>query len=107
MTTNWNIFNTERQTTDGVITKVTYGCTAQLGTYIDRTVGQLKLTGDASTEGFIPYENLTEVAIVEWVKSSLGHLKVLEIETSLQSKVTTQKEAKEEKTATNGLPWRK
>lgn len=106
MTTNWQIFNTKYQIADGLITKVTYGCIVQLESFIDRIVGELNLTGDASVEGFVPYENLTEATIVEWVKSSLGEEKVTSIENSLQASVTTQKATIDAETVKSGLPWR-
>ena len=106
MTTNWQIFNTKYQTVDGVIVKVVYGCTVQLENFMDRIVGELDLTGDASAEGFVPYENLTESTILEWVKSSLGEEKVTSIENSLQASVTAQKAATDAETVKSGLPWR-
>ena len=48
MTTTWQIFDTVYQTADGLITKVTYGCTVQLENYIDRTIGNIELTGDST-----------------------------------------------------------
>lgn len=106
MTTNWQIFDTKYQTEDGLIIKVTYACTVQLENYIDRTIGELDLTGDASVEGFVPYANLREEIIVGWVKSLLGTSRVTEIETTLQNNVNAQKAAKEAETVKSGLPWR-
>ena len=106
MTTNWQIFDTVYQTADGLITKVTYGCTVQLENYIDRTIGNIELTGDSSVEGFVPYSQLAEETVLVWVKSSLGQESVTSIETTLQNSVTAQKAAKEAETQKNGLPWR-
>jgi len=107
MITTWKIFNTERQTPDGVIIEVTYGCTVELDSCTDRTLRKLQLVGDASLEGFVPYKNLTEETILEWVKNSLGAEAVSNIETSLQNNVTVQKAAKDAKTTKKGLPWEK
>jgi len=106
MTTTWSIFDTNYQKEDGVIIKVVYGCTVQLENFIDRTIAELELTGDASVEGFIPYVNLSEEVILQWVKSSLGQEQVTAIETSLQNNVTAQKAAKQAETVVSGLPWR-
>jgi len=106
MTTTWNIFDTQSQIADGVITRVTYGCTVQLDNCIDRTINNLDLVGDPSSEGFVSYKNLTEETILQWVKSSIGQEQVTAIETSLQNSVTAQKAAKDAETVTNGLPWR-
>jgi hypothetical protein len=106
MTTNWKIFDTKRQTADGVIIEVTYGCTVQLDNFIDRTIGELTLSGSSSVSGFIPYENLTESIVLGWVQTSLGAEQVTAIETALQNNVTAQKAAKEAETEKTGLPWR-
>ena len=106
MTTTWRIFNTESQIADGLVTKVTYGCTVELDRYIDRTIGNLQLVGDTSLEGFVSYKNLTEETILGWVKNSLGDEAVGNIEISLQNSVTAQKAAKDAETVKSGLPWR-
>ena len=102
MTTNWQIFDTKYQTADGLITKVIYGCTVQLENSIDRTIGELELTGTAT----IPYADLTEETILGWVKTSLGAEAVTSIETTLQNNVTTQQAAKDAEIEKSGLPWR-
>jgi hypothetical protein len=106
MTTNWQIYDTKYQVADGLITQVTYGCTVALGKFIDRTTGTLQLVGGSSTEGFIPYSDLTQEIVVGWVKSLLGTAGVSSIETPLRNNVTAQKAAQEAETVKNGLPWR-
>ena len=106
MTTRWQIFDTKYQTADGLINKVIYGCTVELENYIDRTIGQLDLTGDPSAEGFVAYSNLTEQTILGWVQNSLGAEAVTAIEVNLQNNVTAQKQAKEAEAIKSGLPWR-
>ena len=105
MTTTWKIFNTESQIADGVITKVTYGCTVQLDNFIDRVVGTLELVGDTASTGFIEYPALTEETVLGWVKSKLGATYVTATEETLQANVTGAKAARELETVKNGLPW--
>jgi hypothetical protein len=105
MTTTWQIHNTKRRLSDGLVLEVAYGCTAELENFIDRKVGKLQLTGDPSVPGFIPYENLTQEVIIGWVKASLGDSQVAAIETGVQNNVTAQKTAKDNITEVNGLPW--
>lgn len=107
MTTTWQIFDTVYQTADGLITKVTYGCTVQLENYIDRTIGNIELTGDSTLSDFIPFDSLTEANIIEWVKAFLGEEQVISIETNLQTNVVARKEAQDAQTTKQGLPWRK
>jgi hypothetical protein len=105
MTTTWKIFDTQYQVADGLITKVTYGCTTQLENFIDRKIGELELQGDSLDEGFIPYASVPEETILEWVKSILGQEIVTSIETALQQSVTAKKQAEDNKQFNNGLPW--
>lgn len=106
MTTNWEIFDTKYQIADGLIIKVTYGCTVRLENFIDRIIGHLDLVGDPTAEGYISYTDLTEETILGWVTASLGAEAVSNIEISLQNNVTAQKTAKETETVKSGLPWR-
>ena len=106
MAANWQIFDVKSQIADGLVTNVTYGCTAQLDNYIDRRVGELSLEGSADEPNFIPYSDLTETEIIGWVKSILGNTTVNSIETSLNNSVTAQKAAAEAQTTKSGLPWR-
>lgn len=106
MTTTWQIFDTKYQTVDGVVTKVVYGCTTQLGNEIARKVAELELIGDSSAQAFIPYSELSENVILQWVKASLGVEQVATIEEVLQQTVVDRKSAKELETVKSGLPWR-
>jgi hypothetical protein len=107
MTTTWQILDTKYQTADGLITTVTYNCMVQLEEHIDRKIGEITLTGDVSAEGFISYPNLTEEAIVGWVKNILGETEITSIETTLQNNVTARKVIKDTQITKQGLPWRK
>ena len=107
MTTTWQILDTNYQIADGLITKILYRCTVQLENYIDRTIGNIELTGDSTLSDFIPFDSLTEANIIEWVKAFLGEEQVISIETNLQTNVVARKEAQDAQTTKQGLPWRK
>jgi hypothetical protein len=49
---------------------------------------------------FIPFEELTEEIVIDWVKEKLGQEGVLEIENRLQKEIDKQKVA-----TLNGTPW--
>lgn len=87
MTTTWKIFDTKSETSNGLITKVFYGCTVRLGNSVDRKVGQLELTGDTTSKTFIPFSELTQDIVMKWVKDSIGTEQVSLIETTLQDNV--------------------
>lgn len=99
MTTTWQILDTKRQKATGVITRVTYQCTAQEGDKIYKKTGNVPLTGSSpSLPGFIPFTDLTEEIIVNWVKSALGADILTTIEVNLTHKITQDK-------SNSGLPW--
>lgn len=106
MTINWQILDVKSRVADGLVSSITYGCTAQLDNYLDRRVGEVALQGSAESEGFIPYSQLTEAQIVQWTKSTLGSTIVAELEATVSSSVTAQKAAVEAQTLKSGLPWR-
>lgn len=106
MTTTWQIFDTKYHTVSGLVSKVTYGCTVHLESFIDRIMGELELQGDPSITGFVNYTDLTEETIVGWVKTSLGKKQVTAIEASLKSRVTAQQTAAAAELEKTGLPWR-
>ena len=105
MTTTWQIFDTKYQTADGLITDVVYGCTAKLEQEVSRVVAEVQLTGNSSTQGFIPYSELSESILVEWVKQLLGAEQVATIEASIQQSLLDKKAAQQAQVVKNGLPW--
>jgi len=105
MITTWQIFDTKRTAATGLITKIVYGCTVQAENGIERQIGEIEITGDTASPGFISYNELTQDAIVGWVKSSLGEQEVLAIETELENKVIDYQQARQAETEKNGLPW--
>ena len=106
MTTTWNIFDTEYQKADGLITLLRYGCTVTSEGIVDRKIGNLNLSGNPSSAGFIPYGSLTEETLVQWVKTSLGSTEVSAIESTLQDLVSSKVSQEQAQATSNGLPWR-
>ena len=106
MTTTWEIIDTRSQIANGLITKVIYGCMAQSENDMDRKIGEITLTGDATASDFVPFEALTQETVMGWVKSSLGETEVTAIETELQNRIAVRQAAREAVTEKSGLPWR-
>lgn len=105
MTTTWRIYNLERQIADGLVIKVTYGYVVENLGFLDRKVGTIELTGDPTSPDFVPYENLTEEIVIDWVKSELEAEGVTEIETAVQNSVQAAIDEAAAKTTQEGLPW--
>lgn len=105
MATTWQILNTKRENINGLVIEVAYACNAQLDILADATEGRLEFTGDPSDPGFIPYEDLTQAILLDWVKTALGNTEVTAIETTLENNLAVRKAEMEAITVSNGLPW--
>ena len=106
MTTTWEIRDTRSTITDGLITKILYGCVIELEDDIERKIGEITLTGDSTSSNFVPFETLTEETLIEWVKSSLGEEQVIAIETEIQNNINARIAIRKAVTEKGGLPWR-
>jgi hypothetical protein len=70
----WSINDMQRNTTDGGVTTVYWSCTATDDTHSECSAveaGKLRLEPDASADGFVAYDSLTEDTVLGWVYESL------------------------------------
>lgn len=93
----WTIENLERQTIDGLVTKVYWRAKATdwqnvTDVYSEQTLQR----GDE----FIDFEELSQEQIIEWVKSSLGEEQV----TFIENKLIADLEDMASPTVVTGLP---
>ncbi len=113
MTHTWYIKNIERNTSDGMATKVDYQYKTLYNLEGHRFpvgkdyYGQVTLTtGSISDPSFITYENLTENVVLGWITGSID---VTDIQTqnsaSIAQRIQTFLELEAEKTQSEGLPW--
>ena len=96
---NWKI-NTLEYTNDndkGVI-NAHWDCTLLEGEYSARRYGSCSFSPDPSSDGYVPFESLTEELVIGWVQSTLD---VEEIKASLTAQIEEQKNPKTLK----GLAW--
>jgi len=98
-TFTWAIANLERETADGFVFTAHYTVNAADGTYTSGAYGSI---GFQRPDDLIPFAELTEELVVEWVKEALGgDEKVAEIEAALQAQLDEQHAP----TKAAGLPW--
>ena len=96
MTTfNWQVVQTNYNTSDKFITTVHYVVSAVDGEFTASTYGTVGYTEEGA---FTPYSQLTEAVVVGWVQESLGKDTV---EEALAAQITAQKNPVNE----SGLPW--
>jgi hypothetical protein len=97
MTTfNWNVVQTNYNTSNKFITTVHYTVNAVDGDYTASTYGTVGYT--QTDKSYKPYASLTETEVIGWVQNSLGKDTV---EASLTANIEAQKNPVQE----TGLPW--
>ena len=101
MTTNWKIEELERQLADGGVITAHYRVFASEGDETVSAYGSQNLTPDPESPDFVPFENLTEDIVVDWVKESLADVKVAQIEGQLAQVL----DSKLNPTTAVGKPW--
>lgn len=98
-TFTWHIAQLERETADGYVFTAHYTIDANDGTYSAGAYGSL---GFERPEGeLIPFADLTEGTVIQWVKDKFGDEKVNEILDALQVQLDEQRSP----TKAQGLPW--
>ena len=99
MTTfTWKINQLDRQTADGYVFTVHYRVDAQDDTYSTGAYGSIGLD---RPDTLIPYSDLIEDTVVNWVTEKLGSESVSSIETALQAQLDEQRTP----TKATGIPW--
>lgn len=95
----WAIANLERETSDGYVFTAHYTVSAKDDTYSAGAYGSL---GFARPEGeLIPFADLTEGLVVQWIFDALGEEKVTSICEALQDQLDEQRAPSK----ASGLPW--
>ena len=102
----WTIANLERNVADGGVTvahwRVTETETVGEGddavTYSASSYGTVGFAPDASADGFIAYDDLTEADVLGWVYESVDQA---ETEAALAADIAGQKTP----VTTDGVPW--
>ena len=97
-TFTWKIPMTERNTADGGVTVAHWRCTAVDGDHSASAYGTVGFTPDASADGFVPYENLTEADVLAWVHGSVD-------KDATEAALTAKIDAEKNPTTTAGTPW--
>ncbi len=95
----WAIANLERETADGFVYTAHYTVNATDGEAY--SAGAYGSIGFERPEELIPFDDLTQEIVIEWVKEKLGEEQVEKVETALQSQI----DEKRAPTKASGTPW--
>jgi hypothetical protein len=100
MKTNWAIHQLERSATDNFVLNVHWRYSMTDGKYYADTYSVASYTQDPEKDDYIPYEELTEEMVIDWVKSSLDM-------EAIDKNLADQIEAQKNPPILTGLPWEK
>lgn len=99
ITYNWTINNLGSTVADGVVFVVNYEFTATDGTYLSGIQDFMDLNPPAEGDTIIPYSDLTEETVINWVKERIGDEIIAEWKTEFEEDLVRQS------TVQNGKPW--
>jgi hypothetical protein len=98
--TIWKISTLDRNTADGFVNTVHWTASQADGDFTASTYSTVSFTKEDGIN-YVPYESLTEAAVVEWVKGSLGADGVAAVDAALAANIAEQKAPK----VATGTPW--
>ena len=100
MAVTWNISTLERNTDNGVV--VAHWRASDVdGDHSGSSYGTCGFTPDASADGYVAYDNLTEENVIGWVKDSMGEEAVTGVEDSIAAQIAESKAP----AISVGTPW--
>ncbi len=112
ITTTWSVTDMKRDVASGGVKLVYWSCVAADDTHTECTAsegGKLRLEPDASADGFVAYDDLTETTVLGWVYDDLieGEETADEAKARIEANRTGKVEAQiTRKTAeATGTPW--
>ena len=99
--TVWSIANLERNTSDGGVVVAHWRATATDGDFSASSYGTCGFTPDPTAPDFVPFDDLTEADVLQWVYAELGAEQLAAIEDGLSANIEEQKAPK----VIAGTPW--
>ena len=100
MAVTWTISTLERNTDNGVV--VAHWRASDVdGDHSGSSYGTCGFTPDASADGYVAYDNLTEENVIGWVKGSMGEEAVTGVEDSIAAQIADSKAP----AISVGTPW--
>jgi hypothetical protein len=98
--TNWKISTLDRGTSDGFVNTVHWTASQVDGEFTASTYSTASFTKEDGIN-YVPYAELTEAAVVEWVKGALGAEGVAAVDAALAQNIELQKNPVQ----ATGTPW--
>jgi hypothetical protein len=98
----WSIVQLEHKVQDGLVITAHWQLVETQDGQTARVYGSIGLPAKEPTDPtFIPFDELTEEVVIDWVKAQMGEERVAELEAN----IAAQLDALLNPTTTTGLPW--
>jgi hypothetical protein len=98
--TQFKITQMDRNTADGFVITVHWTASQVDGEHTASTYSTVSFAKENGIN-YVPYASLTEAAVIDWVKGSLGAEGVAAVNAALAAKIADQKAPK----VAAGVPW--
>jgi hypothetical protein len=99
---NWKISQLERTLPECCVTTAHWRVSASDGDAHGTVYGTISFPHkDHDDPTFIPYEDITEAQVIQWVKDEMGAEQVVAHESAVQSQI----DARKNPVSASGLPW--
>lgn len=99
---DWSISQLDRTLPDGVVYTAHWRVSKTDGTASGTVYGTISFPAkDPSDPTFVPYDQLTEAQVIQWVKDEMGAEQVAAHEASVAAQIDKQKNP----TTAAGVPW--
>ena len=98
ITYTWTIPTVERTLSDGGITTIHWRCTGVDGDHSASSYGTTGHTPDASADGFIAYDSVTEANCIAWAQAALD-------KDATEAAIADNIAVKKTPTTGSGQPW--
>lgn len=99
LTYTWKITQMERKISNGYVFRVDYDIIGTDGEYTDSTSCSTILEMPENDQDLIPYQNLTENLVLQWVQERLGEGSIANLKKEVEDKIN------QKKVTGIGLPW--
>lgn len=99
---NWTISQLDRSLPDGVVLTAHWRVSKTDGDASGTVYGTISFPAkNPADPDFVPYDNLTEAQVVQWVKEEMGSNQVAAYEAAVQAQIDKQVNP----STASGLPW--
>jgi hypothetical protein len=99
---NWTISQLDRSLPDGVVLTAHWRVSKTEGAAFGTVYGSISFPAkDPADEDFVPYDQITEAQVIQWVKDQMGDELVAAHEANVQAQIDRQLQPQ----TASGLPW--